>query len=267
MRGLNSLHPLGMALVGALAAAPLAAQDEAVTDAVEAASEAAADAANAAMAKASEKAIGAAEGIPESQLAPPPPISVQPATPSGPRNPIPAGGRFNWFRGAVLPADLYLQEAQGVIWYEMAVDANGKPVSCSVTESTGFPGLDDFTCATAMKVAEFEPALDAEGNAVAGTFTDRHYWRFRKAGLDAFSVTISAIVRSDGTVLNCRVVNEEGALPKNFPGDKPCGGLATGGPWRDANGEPQDRVIRFTVSVESEAPPEPLVIKRETPAE
>ncbi len=278
MRALNRGHPLGFALVGALLASPLAAQDDREAQALEVVVEAV----EAAMAedRAKQNAEEAVEGTRDVQLPPPPPaIQLSPPPPAilpmslppeGPRkstNPKPIGGQYNWFRGAVLPADLYLQEAQGAVRYEIAVDADGKATSCSVAESSGFPGLDDFTCTTAMKVAEFEPALDAEGNAIAGTFTDRHYWRYRKQELDSFSVTVSAIVRSDGTVLNCRVLNEEGALPKNFPGDKPCAGMAAGGPWRDANGEPKDRVVTFTLAVESEAPPEPLVIKRETPAD
>lgn len=50
---------------------------------------------------------------------------------------------------------------------------------------------------------------------------------------------------------------ERGKLCPNGSGNR-------GTPYRDENGEPQDRLVTFSVMIESSEPPAPLVIEKPT---
>jgi TonB family protein len=76
-----------------------------------------------------------------------------------------------WIRSSDYPAAMIRGGYQGLVHYRIIVDENGKPVSCHIQASTRPKEFDDVVCRSAMKRAEFEPALDANGKPV------RSYWR------------------------------------------------------------------------------------------
>lgn len=67
----------------------------------------------------------------------------------------------------------------GIVSTSILVDANGKPRSCQVTETSLYPRLDRATCALLLKRARFTPAQDADGRPVAG-----EYFRSTSFGID-----------------------------------------------------------------------------------
>lgn len=65
-------------------------------------------------------------------------------------------------------------EARGMmtmISVRLMIDETGKPTSCTMTEVADAKGFGDIACRQIMKVAEFEPALDAKGAPVASYWT------------------------------------------------------------------------------------------------
>jgi TonB family protein len=66
---------------------------------------------------------------------------------------------------------------QGTTRFEMTVGADGKPVSCSVTTSSGHTDLDSAACKAFLKRARFSPAKDLQGNPVPGRYRGSVSWK------------------------------------------------------------------------------------------
>ena len=66
---------------------------------------------------------------------------------------------------------------QGTTGYRLAVGPTGAVGDCTITTSSGWPGLDAATCRLARQRAHFSPALDDGGNAVAGSYSGSVTWR------------------------------------------------------------------------------------------
>ena len=72
----------------------------------------------------------------------------------------------NWLRSRDYPESMIRAGHQGLVTVRMIVDANGNPTTCRVQRSTHPKEFDDVVCASVMKNARFEPALDAQGKPV-----------------------------------------------------------------------------------------------------
>ena len=83
---------------------------------------------------------------------------------------IPQGGGAGWLPQGTIAFDDFAKFADGSNQVRLLVDAQGQPTSCAVH----WPVLDGSTnqkiCKILMEKAAFEPAKDAEGNAMAGYF-------------------------------------------------------------------------------------------------
>ena len=87
----------------------------------------------------------------------------------------PLGGA--WASASDYPgSDLRLGH-QGTASYRLAVSAAGTVENCTITASSGWPGLDAETCRLARQRARFSPALDDGGNAVGGSYAGSVTWR------------------------------------------------------------------------------------------
>lgn len=64
----------------------------------------------------------------------------------------------------------------GTVQFRVAIDAEGEVTGCTVLSSSGYPGLDAATCRNVSKRARFNPATDAEGAKVAGSYTGTIRW-------------------------------------------------------------------------------------------
>lgn len=65
---------------------------------------------------------------------------------------------------------------EGVVAFRLAIDASGKATGCEIVRGSGFPGLDEATCAKLTQRAAFEPARNAAGKRVAGYYTGTVRW-------------------------------------------------------------------------------------------
>ncbi len=66
---------------------------------------------------------------------------------------------------------------EGTTRFEMTVGADGRPISCSVTTSSGHADLDSAACKAFLKRARFSPAKDFQGNVVPGRYRGAVTWK------------------------------------------------------------------------------------------
>lgn len=89
----------------------------------------------------------------------------------------PVGSPGSWF-----PADAYPPEAkaaglQGRTAFTLDLDPQGRITSCNITQSSGSALLDSTTCTLLVTNGRFRPAHDAQGQAVAGTWSSAMVWQ------------------------------------------------------------------------------------------
>lgn len=101
--------------------------------------------------------------------APPPPKFT-------PKGASPKGNPGNWATTNDYPSRALREEREGTTGFRVSVGADGRVTSCSVTNSSGSPDLDEATCSNVTRRARFTPATDGEGNPTTGSYTSRVRW-------------------------------------------------------------------------------------------
>src|SRR5438874_2528781 len=91
-------------------------------------------------------------------------IAATPATP------------LPWYTFDDYPQKAFDREWKGNATFEVMVAPDGKPVSCAITQSTGYDILDRTTCFIAMHRARFTPARGPDGGEVYGAYRSQVVW-------------------------------------------------------------------------------------------
>jgi TonB family protein len=151
-------------------------------------------------------------------------LSAAAAAAAQPVDPRPANSPSSWMSISDYPADALAKHQEGTVGFALAIDASGQVQSCSVTESSGSSALDQGTCALLKSRAKFEPARDASGHAVAGTFASKIQWVYPQPAQAAAAAAALAPVELHGfdrvgygsSVLS---VDENGIITKCEHGD------------------------------------------------
>lgn len=99
---------------------------------------------------------------------------AQQATPGGGTKPVPII-TGSWRTDDDYPAEALKQRQEGTVGFRLDVDARGRVINCTVTQSSGYAALDSATCRFMTK-NKFKPGRDASGAAVASTFDSRFRW-------------------------------------------------------------------------------------------
>lgn len=94
-----------------------------------------------------------------------------------PRAPKPKNAPGSWATSSDYPARDLREGNQGVTGFMLTIGVDGRVQSCTVTASSGFPGLDKATCENVSRRARFEPATDSSGNRITGTYSSRIRWQ------------------------------------------------------------------------------------------
>jgi protein TonB len=101
----------------------------------------------------------------------PPNLGFKPKA-AAPRNP-PA----RWATTDDYPSRDLREENEGTTFFRVVVGTNGRASACEVVRSSGHPGLDAATCKAVTARARFEPATDANGEKVVGTYSNSVRWQ------------------------------------------------------------------------------------------
>ncbi|MFN3389525.1 MAG: energy transducer TonB [Allosphingosinicella sp.] len=74
------------------------------------------------------------------------------------------------------PKESLQRGEQGAVGYRVKIDRRGNPLSCEITQSSGFERLDLATCAMLMERARFTPKREGT-RAERQTYDGRVVWR------------------------------------------------------------------------------------------
>ena len=109
---------------------------------------------------------------------PTPTATIEPLRPPqfAPRAARPLGRPSGWATSNDYPARDLREGNAGVTGFRLTIGSDGKVQSCSITMSSGFPGLDRATCDNVSRRARFEPASDGSGAKVSGSYTNSIHW-------------------------------------------------------------------------------------------
>jgi TonB family protein len=90
--------------------------------------------------------------------------------------PTPKGPPGKWATDNDYPPNAVDKGYHGTVHFTLVVDPTGKPESCHITWTSGFAQLDQYSCAAFLKRARFNPARDAKGQPIRGTYSNRFRW-------------------------------------------------------------------------------------------
>jgi hypothetical protein len=96
-------------------------------------------------------------------------------------SPIPASPRGNpatWVPGEYLQA---VTDRDVTTVFDLMIDTNGKPVSCVTTEGSGIVKFDQAVCVALLQNGKFKAALDENGAAAPGVWSDSVHFKPRAA--------------------------------------------------------------------------------------
>lgn len=93
-----------------------------------------------------------------------------------PKSAKPRGNVAGWVTTSDYPTADIRAGHTGTVRFRLAIDADGRVSDCTVTQSSGFPGLDAATCRNVSKRARFDAASDATGGRTAGSYDGTIRW-------------------------------------------------------------------------------------------
>ncbi|WP_447764760.1 energy transducer TonB [Sphingopyxis panaciterrae] len=89
----------------------------------------------------------------------------------------PLGNPGRWVTNDDYPTKARTKMLEGDTGFRLTVDKMGAITHCEIISSSGFPILDERTCELLKMRAKFAPSLDASGEPVADTYSNRVRWQ------------------------------------------------------------------------------------------
>lgn len=171
-----------------------------------------------------------------------------------PRAAVPKGNPGLWVSTDDYPPSALREDGEGITRFTLAIDATGVPLDCSVTQSSGRADLDDTACNLVKERARFEPATDARGKPVPGTYSNSVRWQIpqSRSAPQPGELVASLVIEKDGTVSSCTV--EKATGPFVPASTQMCDRTGTYDPVLDADGSPVRKRIRTSTKIEYEDP-------------
>ncbi|MEE4453793.1 TonB family protein [Novosphingobium resinovorum] len=105
--------------------------------------------------------------------------TTKPADPPArfaPKSAKPRGNVAGWVTTDDYPTADVRAGHTGTVRFRLAIDAGGRVTGCTVTQSSGFPGLDEATCRNVTRRARFDAASDAMGEKATGSYDGTIRW-------------------------------------------------------------------------------------------
>lgn len=115
-----------------------------------------------------------------------------------------------WFSSSDFPHQALKDDFGGKVEYAVDVDAAGNPTDCHILATSGHAILDQITCKTIIVRSRFEPAKDANGRPVSGTYKGSITWKKPDWSSQTYQATILDFSR-DRQRPTC-IIKREGEL-------------------------------------------------------
>jgi TonB family protein len=90
---------------------------------------------------------------------------------------VPVGSPGSWMNDMDYPAGAARRKEEGIVGFSMLIAPDGRVAKCDVTTSSGFPDLDQRTCAVMLVRTKFKPAHDENGKRVYDRYRAFLTWR------------------------------------------------------------------------------------------
>jgi TonB family protein len=122
---------------------------------------------------------------------------------------------YHWFSADDYPLAALRRYAEGVVGFQLTIDAQGAVSGCEVESSSGDEDLDRTTCEILRTRPRYYPARDASGRAVAGSDTGRVTWRLPPEQsppppLTLATADLGGMIRMSGQHLTCQTTMNGG---------------------------------------------------------
>jgi TonB family protein len=91
--------------------------------------------------------------------------------------PQPIGEKSSWVSLDDYPENAFRERREGTVGFKLLIGRNGRVENCAVTQSSGHTDLDIATCRGITRRARFQPAFDANGSPVEGSYDSRVSWK------------------------------------------------------------------------------------------
>lgn len=82
-----------------------------------------------------------------------------------------------WVRAADYRSQWLRAGIEGRVGITLVISNSGRVDSCQVTQSSGHPYLDEYTCDLVSRRARFQPATDGNAKRIGGTFSTNVNWQ------------------------------------------------------------------------------------------
>lgn len=182
-------------------------------------------------------------------------VAQQNASAAEPQSPKPMGNPGEWVTTRDYPSEALRNEQEGTVAFRIQVGKDGVPSGCEVTMSSGSALLDSATCDLIQSRARFSPAMDGQGRAVVGTYSNSVRWTIPDdpvpASISPTTQVLAFVVDEQGNVTNCRQTITTPSGSRELPGAGPCpGGPPKMAPFKDEFGKPVRRQVQVTTKIE-----------------
>ncbi len=104
------------------------------------------------------------------------PVPSDPPARFAPKVARPRGDVARWVTTDDYPTADVRAGHTGTVRFRLAIDGAGRVTGCTVTQSSGYAGLDAATCRNVTKRARFDAASDGTGDKVTGTYEGTIRW-------------------------------------------------------------------------------------------
>jgi protein TonB len=115
--------------------------------------------------------------VPKVIPSPTPGPTTRPSPAFDPTPAIPRNNPATWVTTDDYRSSWINREMVGAARFRLQISARGKVDSCTITGSSGHSELDKATCDLVTRRAKFEPAKDASGAKVTGSYTSSVRWQ------------------------------------------------------------------------------------------
>ena len=90
---------------------------------------------------------------------------------------VPRGNPGAWVTPDDYPARELRMGNEGLTRFRLEIGADGRVTDCTITASSGHPGLDEAACRLVTRRARFEAATGADGAKTAGRYENAIRWQ------------------------------------------------------------------------------------------